>query len=103
MIYDGVRVLDFSQGMAGSMATMLMADNGAEVIKVEPPSGDPFRHEPAWLMWNRSKQSVVLDLSEGEGRETARARPFGGHFEDSGWTSLARDVSRADDGGVRHG
>lgn len=48
-----------------------MADYGAEVIKVEPPGGDPFRFQPAWLSWNRGKKGIVLDLSTTEGREQA--------------------------------
>jgi crotonobetainyl-CoA:carnitine CoA-transferase CaiB-like acyl-CoA transferase len=48
-----------------------MADYGAEVIKVEPPGGDPFRFQPAWISWNRGKQGMVLDLSTPAGREHA--------------------------------
>jgi crotonobetainyl-CoA:carnitine CoA-transferase CaiB-like acyl-CoA transferase len=48
-----------------------MADYGAEVIKVEPPGGDPFRFQPAWRSWNRGKKGIVLDLSTTEGREQA--------------------------------
>jgi len=48
-----------------------MADYGAEVIKVEPPGGDPFRFQPAWISWNRGKQGIVLDLSTTAGREHA--------------------------------
>jgi crotonobetainyl-CoA:carnitine CoA-transferase CaiB-like acyl-CoA transferase len=48
-----------------------MADYGAEVIKVEPPGGDPFRFQPAWISWNRGKKGIVLDLSTTEGREQA--------------------------------
>jgi crotonobetainyl-CoA:carnitine CoA-transferase CaiB-like acyl-CoA transferase len=48
-----------------------MADYGAEVIKVEPPSGDPFRFQPAWISWNRGKKGIVLDLNTAEGREQA--------------------------------
>jgi crotonobetainyl-CoA:carnitine CoA-transferase CaiB-like acyl-CoA transferase len=48
-----------------------MADYGAEVIKVEPPGGDPFRFQPAWISWNRGKQGIVLDLSTTAGREQA--------------------------------
>ncbi|MHB8576107.1 MAG: CoA transferase, partial [Dehalococcoidia bacterium] len=59
---DGLRILDLSWGPAGGMATMVLADFGAEVIKVEPPGGDPFRHLAAAPMWLRGKQSVVLDL-----------------------------------------
>jgi crotonobetainyl-CoA:carnitine CoA-transferase CaiB-like acyl-CoA transferase len=48
-----------------------MADYGAEVIKVEPPGGDPFRFQPAWISWNRGKKGIVLDLSTTAGREQA--------------------------------
>ena len=66
-IFEGVRVLDLSEGMAGSLATMIMADNGAEVIKAERPGGDPFRSMPAWTMWNRGKRGIVLDLDSEAG------------------------------------
>jgi crotonobetainyl-CoA:carnitine CoA-transferase CaiB-like acyl-CoA transferase len=59
----GLRVLDFSQGMAGPLATMILADHGAEVIKVEPPCGDWARDLPGYLMWNRGKGIRTLDLS----------------------------------------
>ena len=65
---EGITVLDFTRGMAGSIATMVLSDFGAEVIKVEPPQGDPFRAYPAALLWNRGKKSVVLDLKDEEDR-----------------------------------
>ncbi len=68
---EGLRVVDFSFWMAGPLATMLLADNGAEVIKVEPPEGDPARGLPAFQTWNRGKKSVVLDLKTGVGRQHA--------------------------------
>ena len=68
---DGLRVIDFSFWMAGPLATMVLADNGAEVIKVEPPEGDPARDLPAFQMWNRGKKGVVLDLKTEEGQERA--------------------------------
>ena len=67
----GLTVLDFSMGMPGAICTLVMADYGAEVIKVEPPGGDPFRFQPAWLSWNRGKKGIVLDLESAEGREQA--------------------------------
>ena len=67
----GLTVLDFSLGMPGAICTLVMADYGAEVIKVEPPGGDPYRFQPAWISWNRGKKGIVLDLSTAEGREQA--------------------------------
>ena len=70
---EGIRVLDFSWGMAGGLATLVLSDFGAEVIKIEPPGGDPFRKHPAWLTWNRGKKGIVLDLNIGGHRERARS------------------------------
>ncbi|HTW87394.1 MAG TPA: CoA transferase [Candidatus Binataceae bacterium] len=64
---SGLVVLDFSWGMAGGLATAVFADFGADVIKLEPPTGDPFRTQPAWLAWNRGKHSAVVDLKTSEG------------------------------------
>jgi len=58
---SGLRVVDLTTGIAGSVAGMLYADLGAEVVKVEPPEGDPGRSEPGFAVWNRGKRSVVLD------------------------------------------
>jgi crotonobetainyl-CoA:carnitine CoA-transferase CaiB-like acyl-CoA transferase len=71
-VLDRLRVLDFTSGMAGPLATMVLADNGAEVIKIEPPEGDRARSEPAFQMWNRGKKSVVLDLRKSHDQEIAR-------------------------------
>ena len=69
---DGFRVIDFSQVIAGPLATRVLADQGADVIKVEPPSGDILRHmggvaglSPTFATVNRSKRSLVLDLKKG--------------------------------------
>ena len=72
-LLGGLTVLDLSWGLAGALASMFLADYGAEVIKVEPPQGDPLRGQPAFAMWQRGKKSVVLDLKQPGGRETARA------------------------------
>ncbi len=59
---------------AASETGMFLADNGARVIKVEPPSGDPFRSTlpSGWLVWNRGKESVVADLRTDTGRTKIR-------------------------------
>ena len=61
-VLDGIRVLDLSWGIAGPMSTMLLADHGADVTKVEPPGGDPFRSELGYHVWQRGKRSAILDL-----------------------------------------
>src|SRR5579885_31091 len=61
-VLNGIRVLDLSWGIAGPMATMLLADHGAEVIKIEPPGGDPFRFQLGYKVWQRGKKSAVFDL-----------------------------------------
>jgi crotonobetainyl-CoA:carnitine CoA-transferase CaiB-like acyl-CoA transferase len=70
-VCEGLRVIDFTTWMAGPLATMVLADNGADVIKIEPPGGDPARVLPAFQTWNRGKQSVVLDLKTDAGRARA--------------------------------
>ena len=67
---DDIRVIDLSSGPVGGIATMMLADYGADVIKVEQPGGDPFRRLTASPVWLRGKRSITLDL----GDETARER-----------------------------
>ena len=57
-----LKVLDLSWGIAGPMAGMLLADHGAQVTKIEPPGGDPFRTLTGAGCWHRGKRSAVLDL-----------------------------------------
>jgi crotonobetainyl-CoA:carnitine CoA-transferase CaiB-like acyl-CoA transferase len=64
----GVRIVELAQGIAGPYTGMLPAEQGAEVIKVEPPTGDKTRGTPGFHIWNRSKKSVVGDLTKEEGR-----------------------------------
>src|SRR5712691_6357736 len=66
-ILDGIRIIDMSTGIAGPVATMLLAEVGADVVKVEPPTPGPDRELPGFRTWNRSKRSVALDLSTAEG------------------------------------
>lgn len=65
-VLNGVRVLDLSEGIAGPMATMLLADHGASVTRIERPGGDPFRSQLGYHGWNRGKRSAVLDLLDAE-------------------------------------
>lgn len=75
-----MRIYDATQGVAGPHCTLLLALQGAEVIKVEPPGGDWLRklgvsmgdHSAHSLYLNRSKQSIVLDLADALARKTAR-------------------------------
>ena len=67
--FRGLRVLDLSWGIAGPMTTMFLADQGAEVIRIEPPPGDPFAQQTGYRVWNRGKLSVRLDLQSDEGKE----------------------------------
>ncbi len=76
MKLDGIRVLDLSLFLPGPMLTQMMADNGAEVIKIEPPgAGEPVRHvgyraqgESVWFRnTHRGKKSIVLDFKDPRG------------------------------------
>jgi CoA:oxalate CoA-transferase len=80
-ILDGIRVLDFSHVYFGPYTTMLLADMGADVVKVEPPWGDIARLYPplfggASLVFHyldRNKRGVTLDLKDPRGLEIAMA------------------------------
>jgi crotonobetainyl-CoA:carnitine CoA-transferase CaiB-like acyl-CoA transferase len=67
-IFEELRVLDLSWGVAGPMTTMLLADNGATVTRIEPPNGDPFAAQAGYRVWNRGKRSARIDLVTNEGR-----------------------------------
>ena len=70
---DGLRVVDFTRGMFGNLAAMILADYGAEVVKIEQPGGDSFRDAPAWGFWNRGKGSIEADLKDEAAAERVRA------------------------------
>ena len=80
-VLSGIRVADFSRVLAGPYATMMLADFGADVVKIEPPSGDETRHwhppvdatggSTYFGGVNRNKRSVVLDLADAAGRAEA--------------------------------
>src|SRR5215510_504878 len=73
----GIRVIDLTRVLSGPFATMLLADMGADVIKIETPQGDTVRgqgelvHGLSWYFasFNRNKRSVVLDLRKDEGKD----------------------------------
>ncbi|WP_017999504.1 CoA transferase [Paracoccus sp. N5] len=77
----GIKVLDLSRVLAGPYCTALLADLGAEIIKLEPPSGDDYRHigpfkdgeSALFTLNNRGKQSLVLDLKNPADLALARA------------------------------
>jgi len=71
-VFNGIRILDFTQDTAGPFAGMLLAEQGADVIKVEPPTGDRARGRPGFYVVNRSKRGIVLDLTGKDGREKAQ-------------------------------
>ena len=62
---NGIRVLDLSEGIAPSVAGMLLADFGADVVKVESPGGDRTRRHPGSVAWNRGKRSVTVAKDSG--------------------------------------
>lgn len=77
---EGIRVLDFTRLYAGPFCTMLLADLGADVAKIEPPGGDPIRMQGppfhdgtslSFLAVNRNKRSIVIDTRTEEGRRRA--------------------------------
>ena len=67
----GIKVVDLTRGMPGAIATMLLADYGADVLKLQNPLGSPLESSPAFRVWNRGKKSVALNLGEPEARRVA--------------------------------
>jgi crotonobetainyl-CoA:carnitine CoA-transferase CaiB-like acyl-CoA transferase len=80
-LFEGLRVIDAASFIAGPVATTILADFGAEVVKIEPPDGDIYRHRTGgpgvpespynyrWIVDNRTKRGLALDLRQPEGRE----------------------------------
>ena len=77
---DGIRVLDFSMFLAGPYAGRLLADHGAEVIKIEPPGGETIRSAHPMVdgksryfaQLNAGKKCITLDLKSEEGKTSVR-------------------------------
>ncbi len=70
-ILSGVKVIDFGQYIAGPYAAMLLAEQGADVIKVERPGGEPYRSDKGFVVCNRSKKGITLNLKTSEGQKVA--------------------------------
>lgn len=90
---DGVRVIDLTRNVAGPYASLLLANQGADVMKLEPPDGDPSRtfgpfpndevhaeRSGLFLHLNRYKRSVVVDPATNEGAERIRSLAAGAHI-----------------------
>src|SRR5262245_53324053 len=72
-VFQDIRVIDLTTGPAGGLATTILADFGADVIKLEAPGGDRFRALPGAPLWLRGKRSAVLDLKSAQGRARLHA------------------------------
>ncbi|MFC4250761.1 CaiB/BaiF CoA transferase family protein [Sinimarinibacterium flocculans] len=77
-VLHNLKVLDLTSGIAGPMTAMLLGDNGADVIKIEPPGGDPARtldgpHKLGYAVWQRGKRSAFLDLTQPEDKDVLLA------------------------------
>src|SRR4030095_3277421 len=70
-VLTGIRVIDFGQYIAGPLTGMLLADQGADVMRVDPPGG-PVWDTPANATWNRGKRSICLDLKQPADLDVAR-------------------------------
>lgn len=73
-LLKGIKVVDLTAAIAGTLDTMILADLGADVIKIEPPNGEHYRHAmdgAILLAMNRNKRDIALDLRTEEGQEIA--------------------------------
>jgi crotonobetainyl-CoA:carnitine CoA-transferase CaiB-like acyl-CoA transferase len=71
----GLRVLDLTRGRAGGLAAMLLSDYGADVLRIEPPGGDPLWDElSGYPVWHRGKQVIELDLRAARAQAALRGR-----------------------------
>jgi crotonobetainyl-CoA:carnitine CoA-transferase CaiB-like acyl-CoA transferase len=69
---ENIRIVEIARGLAGPVAGLMLAECGADVLKIEPPGGDPGRAEAAFATWNRSKRSLELDLDAAAGQTRLR-------------------------------
>src|SRR4051794_26591652 len=64
----GIRVVEAASGSRGPYLAQLLAEHGAQVLKLQPPAGDPFRASPGFSAVNRSKHSAVLHIGDLDAR-----------------------------------
>ena len=69
---DGIRVVDFGQYIAGPLLGMILADQGADVIHIDPPTG-PSWDTPANQIWHRGKKTISLDLKDPADNKVAKS------------------------------
>jgi crotonobetainyl-CoA:carnitine CoA-transferase CaiB-like acyl-CoA transferase len=68
---DGIRVIDFGQYIAAPLAAVMLADQGAQVIHIDPPGGPRWKSD-ADAFYNRGKQRITLDLKRAAGSDAAQ-------------------------------
>jgi crotonobetainyl-CoA:carnitine CoA-transferase CaiB-like acyl-CoA transferase len=86
---EGLRFIELGLGPVTGLATMMLADFGAEVIKIEPPGGDPNQAMPSSRMWSRGKSILEVDL--GDDAEVAKLRQLICDSGDAVVTTLSKD------------
>ena len=96
-ILSGIRIIDMTFGLAGPVATRLLAEAGADVIKIEPPTGDPTREMSAFETWNRSKRGVALELNDAGDRARLDELLAGADVLVHGFRSAAQQKYSLDD------
>jgi crotonobetainyl-CoA:carnitine CoA-transferase CaiB-like acyl-CoA transferase len=76
-VLDGLRIVEIGEGMAVQVAGLMLCELGADVLKIERPSGDPARGTAPFANWNRGKRSLELDLDTAAGMAALRERLAG--------------------------
>ena len=105
----GIRVIELAHDLAGAFAGQILADQGAEVIKIEPPAGDPLRHLSPYAdgesrlfqSLNRGKRSVVLDLGAAGAADLLRRLVTAADVVVTTWPAVELRTLALDEGAVR--